>query len=187
MPSATASPLGHVLLGLLLQRPQSGYDLRRAFAETPLRHFSDSPGAIYPALRRLKGASLIASTVDRTHPRRPREVYTVTSKGKDALRAWLAVRPTAADLERDVGGQVLRFVFIPPVLGRRAGLRFLAELERLLAQHVAALTSYHRASLASMPLAGRLGLENGIAAFTTHLTWCRKAQVALRRADRRES
>lgn len=187
MPPSTTSQLGHLLLGLLHQEPQSGYDLRRAFAETPLRHFSDSPGAIYPALRRLRAAGLITGTLDRTYPRRPREVFRVTPKGKGVLRRWLAALPQASDLERDVGALVLRFVFIPPVLGRRAGVRYLAEFERLLKAHIAALRAFHAAARGAMPLAGRLGLEHGIASFTTHLTWSQEAQVSLRRASRRES
>ena len=50
---APGSTLGYALLGLLHAGPQSGYGLRRTFVTTPLAVFSDSPGAIYPALRRL--------------------------------------------------------------------------------------------------------------------------------------
>jgi len=51
----TAIPLlGYALLGLLHQKERSGYDLRKVFTHTPVKHFSDSPGAIYPALRRLE-------------------------------------------------------------------------------------------------------------------------------------
>ena len=52
--SARVSLLGYALLGLLHQKPSSGYALRRVFATTPMGTFSDSPGAIYPALGRLE-------------------------------------------------------------------------------------------------------------------------------------
>ena len=185
MPTPPVSQLGHVLLGLLHQEPRSGYDLRRAFADTPLRHFSDSPGAIYPALRRLEQAGLIHGTLDRSHPRRPRQEFRLTPRGEQALRRWLEAPPVADDLMRDVGAVVLRVVFIPPVLGEPAGIQFLAAFERLLESHLATLSAFHAESRRAMPLAGRLGLENGIASFTTHLAWCRRAQATLRRAYRR--
>src|SRR6476659_5681218 len=115
MPTAApTSPLGLTLLGLLHQKPRSGYDLRLAFAETPLRHFSDSPGAVYPALKRLARAGLIVGTMDRAHPRRPRQEFRLTPRGLKELRTWLTAPPVAEDLVRDVGAVVLRFVFIPP-------------------------------------------------------------------------
>jgi hypothetical protein len=44
----TDSDLGHALLH---QQPRSGYDLRKIFESSPIAYYSDSPGAIYPALR----------------------------------------------------------------------------------------------------------------------------------------
>lgn len=51
----TTSPLECALLGLLHQMPRSGYNLRKTFSSSPLAAFSDSPGAVYPALRQLEG------------------------------------------------------------------------------------------------------------------------------------
>jgi DNA-binding PadR family transcriptional regulator len=50
----SASTLEFALTGLLRQKPQSGYDLRKTFTDTAMRHYSDSPGSIYPAMRRLQ-------------------------------------------------------------------------------------------------------------------------------------
>ena len=51
-PSKTPA-LGYALLGLLM-KPSSGYDLRKIFSSTSMKTYSGSPGAIYPALRRLQ-------------------------------------------------------------------------------------------------------------------------------------
>ncbi|HEX3968204.1 MAG TPA: PadR family transcriptional regulator, partial [Edaphobacter sp.] len=59
------SILGHALLGLIYQQPLSGYDVKKIFASTPMAGFSDSPGAIYPALRRLEKSGLVRSEVQR--------------------------------------------------------------------------------------------------------------------------
>lgn len=58
------SLLGYALLGLLHQRPSSGYALRRTFATMPMGTFSDSPGAIYPALRRLEQQGLVRGRLE---------------------------------------------------------------------------------------------------------------------------
>ena len=57
------SILGYALLGLLHQRPLSGYDVKLIFASSPMGGFSDSPGAIYPALSRLERRGLVRSEI----------------------------------------------------------------------------------------------------------------------------
>jgi hypothetical protein len=42
-----------------LRQPCSGYDLRGFFAGQPMATFSDSPGSIYPALKRLEKSGLV--------------------------------------------------------------------------------------------------------------------------------
>ena len=67
----TGSTLSLAILGLIAQAPCSGYDVRKVFATTPMGHFSASPGAIYPALKRLEKEGLIGGTVDRAQTLRP--------------------------------------------------------------------------------------------------------------------
>ena len=56
--------LGYALLGLIEQKPASGYDLRKIFSSTSMKYYSDSPGAIYPALGRLEQQGLLRGTID---------------------------------------------------------------------------------------------------------------------------
>src|SRR3954462_14165168 len=67
--------LGYALLGLLQQKPSSGYDLRKIFSSTSMKTYSDSPGAIYPALRRLEQEALIRGTIEEGSGLRRREVF----------------------------------------------------------------------------------------------------------------
>ena len=55
------SILGYALLGLIYQQPLSGYDVKKIFASTPMAGFSDSPGAIYPALRKVEQLGFVRS------------------------------------------------------------------------------------------------------------------------------
>lgn len=86
-----------IVLGFLRLLPCTGFDLRGVLRSTPLGHFSDSPGSIYPLLTRLERAGLIRGTVERRRALRPRKVYRLTPTGTAALREWL-VAPIAPGL-----------------------------------------------------------------------------------------
>src|SRR6185295_20202168 len=79
------SDLECALLGLLNQVPRSGYDLRKVFAETPFTHFSDSPGAVYPALRRLEGRGFLKALPGKEGGGRRRRTLRLTPPGVAAF------------------------------------------------------------------------------------------------------
>src|SRR5690606_8869973 len=59
---APRTTLEYALIGLIRECPRSGYELRKVFVETAMAGYSGSPGAIYPALRRLEADGLIEGT-----------------------------------------------------------------------------------------------------------------------------
>ena len=72
------------LLGLLSQRPHSGYDLKRT-VDMSIRHFwAASYGQIYPELRRLETAGWIEGA-SAAAGGRPRREYRITDAGRHAL------------------------------------------------------------------------------------------------------
>jgi DNA-binding PadR family transcriptional regulator len=76
------------LLGLLYQRPRSGYDLKQA-VDRSIRHFwAASYGQIYPELARLEAAGWIAGESATADGRRRRS-YRITEAGRAALLGWL--------------------------------------------------------------------------------------------------
>jgi DNA-binding PadR family transcriptional regulator len=62
------------------------YRLRQAFLVSPSIEWSGSAGAVYPAMRRLKAAGLLAATA--SGDARGTEHYSVTAAGEAALLAW---------------------------------------------------------------------------------------------------
>src|SRR5882724_3371033 len=94
--------LDHALLGMLHQQPMSGYDLRKIFISTPLKHFSDSPGSIYPALDRLERAGWIKGKIDANVVLRPKKIFSPTARGSARLRAWLKAPITQEDIIRHI-------------------------------------------------------------------------------------
>jgi DNA-binding PadR family transcriptional regulator len=94
------------ILGLLQEAPVHGYELRKQLGLRLGGFRLFSYGSLYPALRRLTRAGLIAEdpgpqeVEPGTWSRRSRRVYRITAEGKERLAELLSeVRPTAWDDE----------------------------------------------------------------------------------------
>ena len=175
------STLSLAILGLVSQSPQTGYDLRKVFSTTPMGHFSSSPGAIYPALRRIEEAGWIRGREGTGTTRRQRIVYEVTRSGLKTLRQHLSRPVTHEDIIWHMDELMMRFAFMDPLVGRQATLRFLQDLESAIDSHAAGLRRYLESARDSMPLCGRLALENGIEGYETNARWARRAMDELQR------
>jgi PadR family transcriptional regulator, regulatory protein AphA len=173
------SSLEHALMGQIDLAPQSGYDLRTAFAKTPLAHFSDSPGAIYPALLRLRRRGWIVSTGEKAANARGRTVFRLSARGRLAFLRWLRTPPSRDELLHDASGPVLRFAFMSQALGAGEGVAFLRGYRAVLSAYVDELRRFHTEFGRAMPLSGRLAFESGIAGHRHLLSWTRRAERAL--------
>jgi len=164
------SRLGFALLGLIQQKPASGYDLRRLFSTTALGTFSDSPGAIYPALARLEKQGLICGRVEKSGLRQ-RQVFRVTASGVVALQRWLRQPIGRHDLVHGSDSLMLRFAFMDGVVGRDASVEFLGALASALESYVTELRAYLEQHKSEMPVSAMLALEAGIRGYETTLQW----------------
>jgi DNA-binding PadR family transcriptional regulator len=177
-----ASPLDYLLVGLLSGGPQSGYDLRKQIGGSPLRVYSDSPGAIYPALRRLARWGWVEPGAPEG-PRR-RSAYHVTPEGRKAFVGWLHRPVERGDVARGFDGLLLRFAFMGMVLSRSDVVAFLEQLERETRAHLATLRQYQARESSGLPLTGRLAFEYGLADYEARIRWARRArrEVGARRS-----
>lgn len=162
------SALAAVLL-FLVGKGMSGYDIRQLFRATPLGVFSDSPGAIYPALARLEERGLLSSSA--APGGRKRRVYVRTAAGDSALDLWLdaaidpqlvAKRPHELDL---------RYVLVAMRRGNAAGVAFLRALAAACDVRIAELEKFWSAN----PEIGGVSTDAlglGIALFRTRRDWC---------------
>jgi DNA-binding PadR family transcriptional regulator len=183
MASARPSLLEHALLGLVHQQPRSGYALRKVFATTPMAHYSDSPGTIYPALGRLQRRGWIAGAVENGRSLRPQRVFSITARGIEQLKRWLAAEVAVEDVAWRMDDLMLRFAFMDGVLGRDAAIRFLGQLGPAIAEHLRGLERFNAEAAPRMPIAGRLALESGIAGFRAQWRWATQAVRRLEEAD----
>src|SRR6516162_1471153 len=169
------SQLGFALLGLLHQQPMSGYDLRKVFTTTAMAGFSDSPGAIYPALNRLAKNGLVRGAVEKTGSLRTRRVFANTPAGTAALKAWLELPVTRQDVERGADLLLLRFAFMDQTLGPVQSTRFLKEFVAAIESYIAELRQFHNLYGNSMPTSGRLAFECGLQQNASYLKWAQSS------------
>ena len=86
--------LDFAILGLLMERPRHGYEIKRALAQ--LGFWTVSFGSLYPALRRLdKSASIEAAEGTGR-----RKAYAITDEGRELFAALLAADPDASETDR---------------------------------------------------------------------------------------
>ena len=175
MSSSKTPPLGYALLGLLHLKPSSGYGLRKIFSSTSMKTYSDSPGAIYPALRRLEKHGLIHGRIEQGAGLRRRQVFRLTSKGLAELRKWITSPVTREDLVHGPGLIMLRFAFSEGAIGTQATLQLLHSFEAALEPHLQALGEELHAMKAVVPISARLAFECGIRGTECLLEWTRYA------------
>lgn len=168
--------LGCAILGLLSARAQTGYEIARAFADTPMGTYSSSPGAIYPAIKRLKTAGFVESV--RAGGESSKAAFAITKKGKRIFLDWLRAPVTRAAVARDMRDLMLRFAFMSGALPDAAIRRFLVDLKAELEAHVKSLDAYMRGVRAQMPPSAALALDAGIENYRAHARWAHKALAA---------
>jgi DNA-binding PadR family transcriptional regulator len=175
MAQTSTTSLGYALLGLVHLQPQTGYDLRKVFETTPLGHYSSSPGAIYPALKRLEKKGLIRGEVAEADTMRPKRIYSSTPRGVEALRDWVSQPLTKDDFLHRDDELMLRFALMGSVVDDATTRRFLEQMLQALDAYIPEL----RQVLTSMPDAGpphgRLALMSGIESYKTRRKWVRQA------------
>ncbi|MEJ2007932.1 MAG: PadR family transcriptional regulator [Acidobacteriota bacterium] len=184
MSKSPDSTLPMVLLGLVRQAPRSGYDLRRMFILSPMAHYSDSPGSIYPALARLQQKRWIKPVDEPAGSPRRRQRFAITRQGLAALKKWLSKPVTRSDVRYRPGDLMLRFAFLFEVSGRTATIRFLSDFERETSANATSIREYLEENKAHMSAAGRMALEYGLGEYLTRAEWARRALAELRRKRR---
>lgn len=173
--------LGCAILGLLSARAQTGYEIARAFADTPMGTYSSSPGAIYPAIKRLKAAGLV-----KTEPaggESSKAAFAITQKGKRVFLDWLRAPVTREAVARDMRDLMLRFAFMSGALPDAEIRGFLIGLEAELAAHVKTLDAYVRGVRAQMPPSAALALDAGVEGYRADARWAQKALAAFGGTD----
>ena len=82
-----------ILLGLLAIEPMSGYDLGLMIRQSVGHFWNESYGQIYPNLKKLAADGFVSRKTERQKGKPDRQIYSITEKGRERLKRWLAVPP----------------------------------------------------------------------------------------------
>jgi len=167
--------LGYALLGLLSGSPLSGYGVRKIFTDSPMGSFSNSPGAIYPALERLEKAGLIRGRTEDSSGLRRRKIFQLTESGTKAFEEWLKQAVTQDDVMHGPDELMLRFSFMDNAIGEAATLRFLKSLNNELTVFAGSLREFLNSNRTKLPRSGTLALESGVRRYEALLAWSEHA------------
>lgn len=80
--------INYVILGILMESPMSGYDLKKVAEQTIGMFFKMSYGSLYPTLKALTKSGEI--TEQETLNSKNKKIYTLTDQGKASFVNWLA-------------------------------------------------------------------------------------------------
>jgi DNA-binding PadR family transcriptional regulator len=168
-----------VLLGFIAREPMSGYGLKRRFSASPAGLYQPSPGALYPALRRLVARGLLSVQDAVSRGRRELRLYHVTEAGRAAHLDWLREPVDPVSVVADLGLHLMRFAMMENQLERAEVLAFLAGLADALDGFVSGMERYVASGAQSGRRHAELALEHGIAVHRASLEWTRSAMAAL--------
>jgi DNA-binding PadR family transcriptional regulator len=181
-PDAAGRPLTdfeQVLLAAIAGEPRSGYGLKKMFSASPASVYQPSPGALYPALRRLASRGLLRAETKVSSGRRAVRLYDVTAAGRAAHLAWLRQPVVPATVAVDLGLHLMRFAQMEGKLAPEAVLAFLRDLADALDSFVSGMERYLSSGAQSSRRHAELALEHGIFMHRASLEWTRSAIAEL--------
>jgi DNA-binding PadR family transcriptional regulator len=176
-----------VLLGLLAIEPMSGYDLGLMIRGSVGHFWNESYGQIYPNLKRLEKGGFVSCKTERQKGKPDRRVCSITEKGRERLREWLAV-PPQPEIPRN---ELLLKLFF----GEQVPAEILiGYLERMAQQHRAVLDFLERAEReqidANRHYPGapywRMAARFGQLEMKAHLRWAEETLAELHRLGRKQ-
>jgi len=159
-----------LLIFLVSHKDQSGYDIRQIFQSMPVGIYSDSPGAIYPALERLQRRGLLCSRAEQGGRRK--RIFAQTELGREALLAYLREPVQPESVKRRQEELDLRYVMVSMMMGDDAAQIFVRQCADAYAAEVKALENFRDGQGQTLGAAPLKALELGIRLCTVRLQWC---------------
>jgi PadR family transcriptional regulator, regulatory protein AphA len=166
------SPTAYVILGMVSKEPRSGYEIKAVVDNSTRFFWAASYGQIYPELKRLSEAGLVAG-IDSPTGGRKRTVYEITADGEEELKAWLRQPPRTYEM-REEG---LLKLFFADVLPREEAVEILRAMRAhrlLVAEQLRALEP-RKAETTEDPFP-LLVLRGGIEFTEWFADWCERME-----------
>ena len=167
------SPTARVLLGMIRKGGRTGYEIKQLVDVSTRFFWAASYGQIYPELRRLEAAGLIAGEDDPTGGRQ-RRAYRLTTAGETALDEWLRSEEEPIYELRD---EALLKLFFSSEATKKERLHALRQMRQ---RHEAVIEGLRPAEeMASRSGAPYTTLQYGLGLHKWAAEWCRRQEAEL--------
>ena len=170
----------YAMLAALAHRPRSGYDLNKWFDEAASHFCTAGYSSVYPALALFEREGLVVYEAVPSDRGPERKVYSLTSKGRDALLEW-ASEPAGAPETRDEQlVKALSYGMLPEETTHKL-LGEARELHRRKLAHYEGLERdleerWTQGKISEQAYVGtKLTLMRGIGAEESYVRWCEEA------------
>jgi DNA-binding PadR family transcriptional regulator len=173
--------LAHAILALLVDCPQSGYDLTKSFEESVGCFWKATHQQIYRELAKLEAQGCLKSAIVLQDGRPDKKLYTVTDTGQQHLTSWIAEPCDTTPIKE----ALLVKVFVGSLVPIHVIRQQLAHHRQL---HAAQLAHYRQLEATffqtpeSLSLKDKLQylvLRKGVRYETDWLDWCDEALACL--------
>ena len=132
--------LDYAILGLIQDQPLSGYAIQKLFEETAIGNYSSSPGAIYPALKRLQRLKSIKKIAQ---GKTSKTFFKITTNGILTLQKWFSKPIEKTEVEKKTHELLLRFAFMETLVENKQKIDFLTSFRDLLDSYIKELQEFY--------------------------------------------
>ena len=159
--------LRHFILGLLIQRPMSGYDIKHMLKSLSWLIGEPSFGSLYPALKALERDGFVTMELERRTNKLSRKLYNITEAGIQTLEEWIS---QPAGPNAPLKAFVMRLI-LAENLSPSALITQLYQRRAQIAVHRTALEETTGQTDNGAGSIQRLALEYGLALANAELAW----------------
>ncbi len=170
-----------VLLGLLCDRPQTGYSMKKTIEQAIGHYYKISNGQIYPTLKRLEALGHATMRVEHNDGKPDSKLYHITDSGREAFLQWLR---EPVDYHNPTGNELLLKLYFGAHAPLEDSLRLLSAHRRRKEEH---LHRYEQIAQTLNP--GTLSSRQSVFSYVTlrygmlleqfSLRWCDEAEARL--------
>lgn len=169
---AKSTFIDYIILGLIQNHPQSGYQIQELFKTTGLGGYRKSPGTLYPALNRLQKHNYVEKI---TEAQTGKNKFQISSKGLEALKLWLIKPAEMQDITGRRDEIFVRIAFMEPLIAKEQILTFLESYRDLLKNYISQRKEFKKKEFHQMTQMAKL-----ITAYSSKnnmelLKWCNRA------------
>jgi len=164
--------IDYVMLGIIQEKPISGYGILQSFDSIVPGNFKSSPGTIYPALKRLERFGLVQS---REQENSTKKAFHLSSRGQVFLIAWLLGPVQLEDIKKRREELLLRFVFMDDLISQNEKIVFLSSFRDQVKHYITELKALAKRKSSENALHKVLGITHEIESYKASLRWCKKS------------